>query len=95
MAARLAELVDEDPDFELTAPARFGLVCFRPRGGADADSEALLERVNASGRAFLVHTKLDGQHVIRFAIGGLDTQWRHVKATWKLIKQTWADMARR
>ena len=53
---RLAELfegwVRAEPGWELCAQRTFSVVCFR-REGSDEENEALLERVNASGEAFL------------------------------------------
>ncbi|KAK2077774.1 hypothetical protein QBZ16_004622 [Prototheca wickerhamii] len=86
-AAALVELVKRDDRFELAAPPRFGLVCFRLRGASDEESRAFLERINRSGKAFLVHTVVGGRHTIRCAIGGVQTQWRHVESTWRLIQQ--------
>ena len=39
----------------------------------------LLERMNASGRLFVSHTKLHGKYGIRIAIGNGATEWRHVE----------------
>ena len=63
---------------------------------ADAsDDEALnalnaeiMERVNATGKAYFTHTKLDGRYVIRFVIGQTYTERRHVDAAWKLLLET-------
>ena len=84
--------VREDGRFELAAPRSLSLVCFRlaPREGeapeaCDARNRALLERLNASGRAFLTHTVLPGtppRFVLRMAIGATSTQERHVRAAW-------------
>jgi len=38
-----------------------------------------LERMNASGRLFVSHTKLRGHYGIRVAIGNGATEWEHVK----------------
>jgi aromatic-L-amino-acid decarboxylase len=48
---------------------------------------AILERVNASGRVFLSHTKLDGRYTLRIAIGNLRTEERHVADAWALLRE--------
>jgi aromatic-L-amino-acid decarboxylase len=61
-------------------------VCFRPDGD-DARSEALLEAVNASGEAYISHTRLRDRHVLRFAIGNAATTEDDVRAAWDLLKR--------
>jgi len=73
--------------FELAAPAPLNLVCFRHRGGDDAN-RALLDRVNQSGRIYLTHTLLDGRHTLRLSIGQTHTEARHVEAAWTLLDDT-------
>ena len=55
------------------------------QGGSNEENAALLEAVNASGKAFLVHTDLGGRYTLRMAIGSAQTQARHVDAAWALI----------
>ena len=86
-AQRLAGLIREHPDFEVAAPTPFSLICFRYRG-SDDDNRALLEAINSSGKAFLSHTVLNGQFVLRLAIGNIGTQWEDVEETWNLIRQS-------
>jgi aromatic-L-amino-acid decarboxylase len=87
---RLAELfagwVAESPDWELVAPRRFSLVVFR-RNGSDEENEQLEERVNASGDMFITHTKLDGRHVLRLAIGNARTTEDDVRRAWGVLKR--------
>jgi len=93
MARDFAGWVDAAPDWERVAPVPFSLVCFRcaPRGTSEAEREALnaaiLERVNASGRAYLSHTKLNGRYVLRLAIGNMRTEPRHVSDAWRLLRE--------
>ncbi len=47
-----------------------------------------MDAVNKSGRAFLITTELSGHTVARFALGGAQTQERHVRAAWCLISDT-------
>ena len=85
-AQRLAGLIREHPDFEVSAPTPFSLICFR-YCGSDDDNRALLEAVNGSGKAFLSHTVLNGKFVLRLAIGNIATQWEDLQETWNLIRQ--------
>ena len=85
-AQRLASLIRAHPDFEIAAPTPFSLVCFRYRG-SDDDNRILLDRVNASGKAFLSQTVLNGRFVLRLAIGNIATQWEDVEEVWSLVKQ--------
>jgi aromatic-L-amino-acid decarboxylase len=84
LAQLFAEWVSAHPDFEVVAPVPFSTVCFRIRG-ADEDNTALLGRINASGRAFLSHTELNGRVTLRFTIGNLRTTEDHVRRAWELI----------
>ena len=56
----------------------FSVVTFRLKAGDEA-TMALMEKMNATGKLFVSHTKLRGQVVIRVAIGNGATEWRHVK----------------
>jgi aromatic-L-amino-acid decarboxylase len=85
-AQRLAALIREHPDFEVSAPTPFSLICFRYRG-SDDENRALLEAVNSTGKAFLSHTVLNGKFVLRLAIGNMGTQWEDVQETWNLVRQ--------
>jgi aromatic-L-amino-acid decarboxylase len=82
-----------DPDWVLAAPQMFSLVCFRyapagmPAKEADAANQRILDHVNASGRAYLSHTKLHDRLVLRLAIGNLRTERRHVAEAWQLLKE--------
>ena len=87
LAQWFAEQVRASKRFELAAPAPLNLVCFRHRGGDEAN-RALLEQVNAGGRIYLTHTMLDGRHTLRMAIGQTHTEARHVEAAWKLLDET-------
>ncbi len=81
LAEQLAGWVDADDRFAIAAPPRLGLVCFRHRGGDDAN-QALLDAVNDSGEQFLTHTRLDDRLVLRVSIGQTHTEERHVRALW-------------
>ena len=86
-AQRLAGLIADHPDFEVAAPTPFSLICFRYRG-SDDENRVLLEAVNASGKAFLSHTVLNGRFVLRLAIGNIATQWEDLEETWNLVRQS-------
>lgn len=94
---RLARLfrswVEADRAFEIAAPTPFSVVCFRarfdglPSEEADRRNEMLMEAVNASGEAYLSHTKLNGHTVLRLAVGNLRTEERHLRRAWELLRE--------
>jgi aromatic-L-amino-acid decarboxylase len=88
-AVRLAELfegwVEAEDGWELAATRHFSLVCFRHEG-SDEDNEAIVERVNRSGEAFLSHTRLGGRYVIRLAIGNEGTTESDVERVWDALR---------
>jgi aromatic-L-amino-acid/L-tryptophan decarboxylase len=87
-AVRLAELfeswVRSEPGWEVCAPRRFSVVCFR-RDASDEENEAIVERVNRSGEMFLSHTRLNDRYVIRLAIGNERTTEDDVRRAWRGI----------
>ncbi|HNQ87209.1 MAG TPA: pyridoxal-dependent decarboxylase [Verrucomicrobiota bacterium] len=85
LAQGFARDVAADPRFEVVVPPPLNLVCFRHRAG-DAFNEALLERLNRSGRLFLSHTKLGGRFVLRFCVGQTHTEESHVADAWREIQ---------
>ena len=93
LAHTFAGWVRTEAGWEVVAPVPFSLVCFRwaPEGMPDADADAANERimhaVNATGRAFLSHTKLGGRWVLRLAIGNIRTDESHVAEAWKLLRE--------
>ncbi len=95
--------VDAHPDFERLAPAPLSVVCFRahPSGRPALGDEyldhlnaALLDAVNATGRAYLSHTKLRGQYALRLAVGNLRTTEAHVQEAWAVLQRHAADLDR-
>ncbi len=87
LAEQFSGWVDAHPDFEIAAPPVLNLVCFRHLGG-DALNQSLMDTLNASGTLYLTHTRLDGQLVIRMAIGAPGTLLEHIEHAWKSITTT-------
>lgn len=93
LASLFASWVKESPDWELMAPHPLALVCFRacPSSVAEKDLDALNEEimhgVNASGRALLSHTRLNGQLTLRLSIGNIRTTEAHVRQVWELLNE--------
>ena len=71
IAAHLARLVTEAPDFELLAPAPLCIVCFRyappgvPEEELDALNTALGQRLIADGRVYAGTTRYRGRAAFR------------------------------
>jgi aromatic-L-amino-acid/L-tryptophan decarboxylase len=86
LAGLFAGWVSEEPGWELCAPQRFSLVCFRLERSDEAN-ESLLERVNSSGEIFLSHTKLNGRYVLRLAVGNARTTEDDVRFAWDVLRR--------
>jgi aromatic-L-amino-acid decarboxylase len=75
------------------APVPFSLVCFRyaPRGmrddEADRRNEQIMHAVNAGGKVFLSHTRIDGRFTLRLAVGNIRTKEEHVKLAWDKLNE--------
>ncbi|MEA2389108.1 MAG: aromatic-L-amino-acid/L-tryptophan decarboxylase [Thermoleophilaceae bacterium] len=89
-AIRLAELfegwVRDEPGWELCAARPFSVVCFR-RVGSDEENEALMHRVNATGEIYISHTRLEGRHVLRLAVGHERTTEDDVRRAWEVLRR--------
>jgi len=86
-AAQLAAELQKREDIELIAPQNLSVVVFRKvvrndgvidEAASERASIEALERMNASGRLFVSHTRLAGRYGIRVAIGNGATEWEHV-----------------
>ena len=88
-AIRLGELfegwVRDEPGWEICAPRRFSVVCFRCEGPDEAN-EAIVDRVNRSGELFLSHTRLNGRYVIRLAVGNERTTEEDIARAWAALR---------
>lgn len=91
LARVFAGWVEESDKWELLAPVPFALVCFRaaPAGLSEDEINALNERImneiNASGEAYLSHTKLDGKFTLRLSVGSIRVEERHIEKVWGLL----------
>lgn len=87
LAQNFTQWINESDDFELFVEPPFNLVCFRHKAGDDFNMK-LMNAVNATGKAYFTHTKLNGQVVLRMSIGQTNTEENHVRDTWDLIRET-------
>ncbi len=92
LARDFAGRVERSGDFELMADVPFALVCFRanPEWADDPDAlnERLMNEINASGKAYISHTKLNGKFVLRLSIGSIRVEDRHIDKVWELLTET-------
>jgi aromatic-L-amino-acid/L-tryptophan decarboxylase len=84
LAAEFERWVAEADGWELCAPRRFSVVCFRLEGD-DEPNRALLERVNASGEIFISHCVLNGRYTLRLAVGQMNTSEADVRRAWEVL----------
>jgi len=87
LAQEFAGRVRSHEHLELATEPPLNLVCFRHTLGDDA-TQRLLDAVNATGRLYMTHTRLDERLTIRFCVGATNTERRHVEQAWDLIDRT-------
>jgi aromatic-L-amino-acid decarboxylase len=98
LARDFAGMVHFEGGWEITAPVTLSLVCFRhvPSGATEAQiasvNAAIMERVNARGRVYLSHTKLEGRYTLRLAIGNIRTGRSHVELAWQELRDAAASV---
>jgi aromatic-L-amino-acid/L-tryptophan decarboxylase len=85
LAKLFASLVESDSRFEIVAPVLFSTVCFRLKS-TDEANQALIDRVNASGKILISHTRLNDKLTIRLAVGHVRSTEEHVRLAWDLIR---------
>ncbi|OLD56324.1 MAG: hypothetical protein AUI83_06525 [Armatimonadetes bacterium 13_1_40CM_3_65_7] len=54
----------------------------------DKLNSEIVERINASGRAYLTQTKLRGRTVMRIGLGNVLTKEEHLRKAWQIIQET-------
>lgn len=93
LAQEFAGWVEESDKWEMMAPVPFALVCFRaaPDGYSEDELNALNERImneiNASGEAYLSHTKLNGKITLRLSVGSIRVEERHLTKVWNRLNK--------
>ena len=83
----LRSWIEKEKDFEIVTPTPLTLICFRHTKGNNF-TEKLLNTINESGKAYMTHTKLNDQYIIRFSVGQTSTTIDHLKETWNYIVKT-------
>ena len=92
LARDFAGMVHYEGGWELMAPVPLSLVCFRYAPPNATESEIaringdIMERVNAGGKAYLSHTKLNGRYTLRLAIGNIRTDRSHIDLVWRELR---------
>ncbi len=99
LAESFAERVRATPGYAITAPVTMAVVCFchslpgMSAEEADAHNERVVEAVNASGAAYLTHTRLRGRTSMRVGIGNIQTTEAHLEQVWRAVNAV-LDVAR-
>ena len=91
LANLLADLIKKDDRFELSAQPSMGVICFRfieSDEKLDQLNSDIVERINASGRAYLTQTKLCDRTVMRIGLGNVLTTEEHLRKGWEIIQET-------
>jgi aromatic-L-amino-acid decarboxylase len=94
----LARQIEATEGWELVAPVALQTVCLRhtpnDTSGNALEGDALdrhtlnwVERINASGAAFMSPSLLDGRWMVRISVGVEDSTREHLARLWELLQQ--------
>ncbi len=92
LARYLEAALRTDKDFEIMAPVPLNLVCFRynpginSKDGLNEMNMKLEQEINAAGKAYISHTKIDGNYTLRACIGQTNVNKSHVEAFIQLLR---------
>jgi aromatic-L-amino-acid/L-tryptophan decarboxylase len=93
LAKEFENWIDSSKMFIKAAPVYFGTVCFRAfREGYDQErlnklNEQLMNRVNATGKIFISHAKINGYFILRLVTSGLRTEEKHIKQAEDILEK--------
>ncbi|NQW27336.1 MAG: aspartate aminotransferase family protein [Flammeovirgaceae bacterium] len=93
LAKWLEYKVIEHPDFEMVADRTLSLVVFRyckeiDDTKNDAINEAILAKINKSGKAYITHTKVNNRYVLRVVTGQTNVKIQHIEKLWAMIQES-------
>jgi aromatic-L-amino-acid/L-tryptophan decarboxylase len=94
IAAKLAENILSEKDFEILAPVTICVVCFRykPAGLSENELNTLNEKLNHllndTGKIYLSHTVLKGKYTLRMVTAQTNVTMEHVENAWIQIRDT-------
>ena len=93
LARLFADWIENDERFEILAPVKLSLVCFRYTAPNMNEKQLndinkqLLKEINSSGDVYLTHTILNGKYCLRLSVGQRNTRENHVKKVWDIIQK--------
>ncbi|HXH70177.1 MAG TPA: hypothetical protein VNI60_07600, partial [Pyrinomonadaceae bacterium] len=56
----------------------------------DTLNEKLMNDTNATGKAYISHTKLNGKFTLRLSIGNIRVEEKHIENVWNLLNENLA-----
>ncbi|PKQ69306.1 pyridoxal phosphate-dependent decarboxylase family protein [Raineya orbicola] len=94
LAQDLTRKIATHPDFEILAPTTLNLICFRYKPTHITDenllntlNEKLLQTLNATGKVYMSHTKLNGKYTLRMVVAQTYVLQKHILNAWQLIQE--------
>jgi len=85
LAKYFAENVEKEGLISVVVKPEFGLVCLRLSDGTEEQNSKLLEFVNSTNKAYLVHTVIEGKITIRVSLASPFLDYKDMDALVQLF----------
>lgn len=90
LAEELADRINKSPNFSLSAPLSFSLVCYYGFFSEDKEennrlNKQLLNNINKSGKFLISHTILKGKYSLRTVFSGLEQSKVTLDSFWEFL----------
>ncbi|KZV90786.1 hypothetical protein EXIGLDRAFT_837549 [Exidia glandulosa HHB12029] len=86
-AQLFASLIQQSPYLQIFTPPSLSLVVFRLRDSDEAANRVFFGHLADRADVYLTHTEMNGKFCVRFAVGGVHTEEKHIRHAFEVVEE--------